>query len=186
MKLSVKNLRDEPLLVTIDRETKWCRDILELAYKDTYQGDFVDFAHNMSGRLSIQRTLNQIDLSGSLSLGIRPHCDRCLEFFESQLSIPIRVTYVPHATINDDESDDGAGASGGQDLTVWPYKSDEIDLGTAIYETAVLAIPLHYICSESCRGLCPNCGINLNNERCTCETKRVNPRLAVLSEWKQK
>ena len=41
------------------------------------------------------------------------------------------------------------------------------------------------LCSESCRGLCPECGANLNTASCTCQRAWVDPRLAVLEQLRK-
>jgi len=44
-----------------------------------------------------------------------------------------------------------------------------------------LALPMKPLCAESCRGLCPECGANLNRANCGCDPKWVvDPRLAPL------
>lgn len=50
----------------------------------------------------------------------------------------------------------------------------EIDLGRSVWEELVLAAPAKFLCSESCRGLCPTCGANLNLAACACEAGAGN------------
>lgn len=50
---------------------------------------------------------------------------------------------------------------------------DEIvDLTEDIREDVLLAIPDRFKCSEDCRGLCPGCGADLNEEPCRCKKKK--------------
>src|SRR6266404_3874944 len=56
---------------------------------------------------------------------------------------------------------------------------------TATAEQLLLALPLKVICQSDCRGLCPNCGANLNHEDCRCETHATDPRMAPLARLKQ-
>jgi uncharacterized protein len=49
-------------------------------------------------------------------------------------------------------------------------------------EQSWLAIPMKPLCTPNCQGLCPQCGVNLNIESCTCEKTSIDPRLAVLKE----
>lgn len=46
---------------------------------------------------------------------------------------------------------------------------DTIDLGEEIRQELVLSLSPIVVCKESCKGLCPTCGVNLNNEKCTCK-----------------
>ena len=52
-------------------------------------------------------------------------------------------------------------------------------------EQVNLALPMKVICSSDCRGLCPHCGANLNNEECRCEKNGADPRMAPLARLKQ-
>ncbi len=62
------------------------------------------------------------------------------------------------------------------------YTGDEIDIADLVRESLILAEPLKSVCSETCRGLCPHCGINLNTAQCDCQGKLIDPRLAVLQK----
>ena len=66
------------------------------------------------------------------------------------------------------------------DLTTAFYTNDEIDLGQLVLEQFYLAVPMKPLCRESCRGLCPECGTNLNTGTCSCVREWVDPRLESL------
>ncbi len=59
-----------------------------------------------------------------------------------------------------------------------------LDIGGILWEQLLLALPTKILCNESCKGLCPRCGSNLNFEKCTCPTEVVDPRLEVLKNLK--
>lgn len=46
----------------------------------------------------------------------------------------------------------------------------------------LLALPTKYLCKEDCKGLCPVCGMNLNNSSCQCNKRQIDPRLEVLKQ----
>ena len=54
--------------------------------------------------------------------------------------------------------------------------------GEAAREQLLLALPLKVTCREDCKGLCPQCGKNLNQERCSCSTEVEDPRWAALKD----
>src|SRR5579885_2513888 len=58
-------------------------------------------------------------------------------------------------------------------------------LEPVLEEQVLLALPMKVICQRDCRGLCPNCGANLNHEECRCETHSLDPRMAPLARLKQ-
>jgi len=87
-----------------------------------------------------------------------------------------------------DEEEDQAGSEEGpevrsEDLDVFPYDGEKIDLEPLLREQFVLAIPFAPLCSEECKGLCPQCGIDRNSGTCNCE-KPIDPRLAALKGLK--
>jgi uncharacterized protein len=47
-------------------------------------------------------------------------------------------------------------------------------------EQIQLALPMKPLCTEACRGLCPECGTNLNRTQCDCTPTWEDPRLAPL------
>jgi uncharacterized protein len=65
------------------------------------------------------------------------------------------------------------------------YKGEGLFLADVLKEQLLLALPLKVICQSDCRGLCPNCGANLNHEECRCETHATDPRMAPLARLKQ-
>ncbi len=67
-----------------------------------------------------------------------------------------------------------------EDLAVSFYRDDKIDLNQMIWEQVYLALPMKPLCKDDCRGLCPQCGTNLNLSQCNCERDFVDPRLAAL------
>ena len=67
------------------------------------------------------------------------------------------------------------------DITV--LESGNIDLDDVVEKAFVGMLPINYLCSEDCKGLCPDCGCNLNRETCSCDIDNVDPRLAVLKNF---
>ena len=56
-----------------------------------------------------------------------------------------------------------------------------LDLTNEIREVIILNLPAYPRCGESCKGLCPKCGVNLNTSRCKCKTEHGDDRWAVLN-----
>jgi uncharacterized protein len=46
----------------------------------------------------------------------------------------------------------------------------------------IVALPMQFVCRTDCRGLCPQCGQNLNETTCNCQAPSIDPRLAVLGK----
>ena len=116
-------------------------------------------------------------VTGRVATRLQLACGRCLEPFEIPIDSPFELRYVPEAP---------AGADGDEremdedDLTTAYYKEDTIDLGELMHEQFVLALPMKPLCSDACKGLCVQCGTNLNKASCDCVPEWTDPRLASL------
>jgi uncharacterized protein len=66
------------------------------------------------------------------------------------------------------------------------FRGDEIDFKDAVQEQVVLALPYKPLCRETCRGLCPRCGADLNTETCSCTSEPAASPFAVLkkNQWR--
>jgi len=93
---------------------------------------------------------------------LRLECRRCLMPVDAPLAQDLRLLFVAE----EDALDDDVGCY------VIPSRVMELDLRDAVREELVLAMPHFVECSPECRGLCPECGANLNAGPCGCRPKR--------------
>mgnify|MGYP001091754997 FL=1 len=63
-----------------------------------------------------------------------------------------------------------------------PILQSVLDLEELARTDILLELPTKVLCSEDCKGLCSQCGKNLNEGECSCEKKQIDPRLAILSQ----
>jgi len=109
-----------------------------------------------------------------LTLNIRAKytakCSRCLEDTHEELDFTINEVLAKPGLEN--ENDD-----------VIILDSNEIDLKDIVVHSLSCALPITSLCSPDCKGLCPQCGCNLNLHTCSCETEDIDPRLAVLKDF---
>jgi uncharacterized protein len=113
-------------------------------------------------------------------------CSRCVNPVKLELHDPVHVSFLPAADMpaEDDETEAEEGAEvGAEDLDVFVFDGEKVDLEPLFREQFVLAIPYAPLCSETCKGLCPQCGIDRNLETCQCEPP-IDPRLAALKGLK--
>jgi len=100
-------------------------------------------------------------------------CARCLKPFEQHLAVAFSETFAPEdAEVDFDEDDD-----------VHMVTGEEIELDPVLQEDFLLAVPDFPLCDEDCKGLCPSCGVNRNEEACACKNERIDPRLAGLADF---
>jgi uncharacterized protein len=112
---------------------------------------------------------------GSLRGEVLGSCARCLEEYRFGLDQPFSFVLTPRAAAGS-----GSAALSADDLVLSSYEGDEVDLTPLVYEQAILALPTRPLCRDTCRGLCPRCGANLNQGACGCAAAPGDPRLAVL------
>jgi uncharacterized protein len=97
---------------------------------------------------------------GKLRCGLVSTCRRCAEEFSEPLLRDFKFLIVKGGDAEDDELEDDTGLD--------HYQGDEVDLSPLVSEQALLALEGSPLCTETCKGLCAGCGVNLNKEACTC------------------
>jgi uncharacterized protein len=130
--------------------------------------------------LRATRADDKVELTGSVSALVGFECDRCL----TPLSVPVEqsfdLLYVPPLGTGDEHE------LGEKDLSIGFYQGGVIDVDDLVREQIELALPMARLCSDECRGLCPECGANLNDGKCACDVEQVEMRWAALKELKSK
>ena len=96
-------------------------------------------------------------------------CDRCGA--ETARTHTIRLNKSLAVSIEGEESD--------SILTVPDMK---LDLDELLYSEVIVSLPMKHLCKEDCKGICPKCGKNLNDGKCGCPEKEIDPRLSALAE----
>lgn len=119
------------------------------------------------------------NFGGTIELDLKAHarlkmtCDRCAEDFETDMEFNILESFKEAENIGDTEGEDI-----NPDITY--FTGDSIDLDEWVYTNLILSMPAKHLCRDDCKGLCPNCGKNLNEGACSCDTRPVDPRFSAL------
>ncbi len=93
-------------------------------------------------------------------------CDLCLEPFKEKIVIDYEHIYQI-----------GRGDLGiSEDVDILPADTTEIDISGSLTEMVLLNHPIKMKCSKDCKGLCPECGVNLNVETCSCADGKIDKR----------
>lgn len=107
-------------------------------------------------------------------------CDRCLETYILPVDAAFRLFLVlppPGEAGEEVELSE-------EDLSTDYITANEIDLAELVREQIYLALPMKLLCREDCRGICPRCGVNLNEAACCCKEDRTHPAFAKLKTLK--
>lgn len=94
-------------------------------------------------------------------------CSRCVKDIDVKLS----ETFTRLVRKDDD---------GAFEDVMYADASQNIDIAEEIRTLIYFGFPAIPLCSEDCKGLCPVCGCDLNEKKCSCDVRTVDPRLAVL------
>jgi uncharacterized protein len=115
-------------------------------------------------------------VAGRVNTRLQMACGRCLEPFEIPVDASFDLRYAPQ-TENAGEVEREIRVD---DLETVYYREGLLDLTEMLREQFQLSVPMKPLCADDCRGLCPECGANLNLGSCSCAPKWEDPRLAPL------
>jgi uncharacterized protein len=147
---------------------------------DFHSGEFLQ-VEPLEVRATAELVDGQIRVCGTLHTRLELVCARCLETVQEEVSKEFDLYYRPVTSIAKEEEVHLTL----DDTEIAFFQGDGLFLADVLAEQVNLAIPMKVICRSDCRGLCPHCGVNLNNEECRCETRAADPRLAPLARLMQ-
>jgi len=155
MKLRINSLKEgsQTIEMTLTRS--------ELAIPDE------SFVHPILASLSIYKGSSQTTINGQLKTDVILQCDRCLEPFNYHLDVTFQSILSPVKP---------TGSKTDEDIIPITPKTDEVDLSPFAHDALIIGLPMKNLCSETCKGICPGCGINLNQGKCNCKTTEADDR----------
>lgn len=162
-------------------------------FEEDFQPGVIDLGEDVRQRTPLKATgraelveehhgkrevIRDIRLRGRLSAGLELQCARCLEPVRQDVRRDFELLYRP------------LGADAGRDelsvtdaeAEIGYYQGQGILLEDVLREQVLLALPLKITCREDCRGLCPQCGQNLNQKQCSCTAPVEDPRWEALKD----
>lgn len=173
MKLNIHEIEEAVKELAYDEPTKALNEVLA-------HGNVVDYIFEApaSVRLEYYRAGQELFFTGHISGTVVGRCARCVESYAFPLQEDFTLVLVPRSDLpSETELNE-------EDLDLSFYEGDCVDLTPLVQEQLLLALPTRPLCRESCSGLCPHCGANLNLQTCGCAPAAGDPRLAVLRTLK--
>ncbi len=138
----------------------------------------VSFVGPVHVKGSVVNNGQSLELSVRVEARLSSHCSRCLETVQESHAFDFKERYS-HS------SKEGFFAADANEDVI-ELQDDYLDIDEAVKDGILLNLPMKFLCSPDCPGICPHCGKNLKNGRCDCQTVNVDPRLAILSKLKEK
>ena len=141
-------------------------------------GEFKPFAPDVTAvrgvrlNLTIQKTGSEYFCRGEVTATYTVECARCLAEFQQKISQP--TEFIACGT--DQPAARGGKTPDDEDYVFFHSGDLCADVGEPVRQALILSLPMKPLCSKDCRGLCPTCGLNLNEQTCNCIKDTVDPR----------
>ena len=121
--------------------------------------DFAQLSIGFDGAVTLTGFMTGIGdsvvLSGNLKAQLTSQCARCLEAVKSEIEVPFDEIFVRQP--DPDHPD------------AYPFEGSEVELADLVMGNIAMNLPMQFLCSEDCKGLCPMCGKDLNLGSCGCD-----------------
>jgi len=176
VKIRVDDIKDQPRLLRSEEPLETLPGLTAVQES----GD-CEFLSPVTVELTVAREYDHIRVKGNLSARIRLNCSRCLGDFETDLASVFTIFFRKEDRVALDEEEVELAE---EDLISVTYQGDEIDFAPEIAEQVIMELPLKPLCHESCRGLCPVCGVDLNEQECTCAGSSFSLKFSALKDFK--
>jgi len=128
------------------------------------------------------REYDHLRVAGSVNTAVSLVCSRCLVTFETAIDSTFTI-FFRRGTAEEAASEEETELND-QDLISATYSGDEIDLTHEIEEQVAMEVPIKPLCGENCKGLCPECGTDLNQTTCSCSGSNFNIKFSALNNFK--
>ncbi|MDD2396629.1 MAG: DUF177 domain-containing protein [Tissierellia bacterium] len=117
----------------------------------------------------IFKTDDSVIFSGKIGYTLTDECARCLQEFDNKIETKFQAAVVQKEDMESDE-------------VQMVIKDGNIKMDDTIKQLIYLSFPMKSLCDKDCKGICPDCGANLNNEKCQCENSLTDPRFDKLKD----
>jgi len=141
--------------------------------------DCLTLLEPLEGTVRLTRTNRGILATGVIETVVDSECSRCLE----QTRVPLRVELAEEffAVVDLRTGLPASREIDGEGFML--TEIHELDLEEPLRQGALVQMPMQPLCRDDCRGLCQQCGANLNEVSCPCAAVAVDPRLHDLARW---
>ncbi len=116
--------------------------------------------------------VDKAKVEGTVTLTIEMPCDRCLKEVPTEMRLCFTREVTPQPEGCPVSEDDDMGVMEGYQLNV----------ETLIYNEILMNWPLKVLCRQDCKGICKQCGKDLNLGECGCDTFVPDPRMSVIKD----
>lgn len=135
-----------------------------------FMGEDFKFSAPLKVSGEIRNNTKSLELDATVSGSMQVHCARCAKPFNTNISYNLSEILVREDT------------EIGEDADVVVFSGHEVDLSELVADGFFMNVSGRYLCREDCKGLCPVCGCDLNEQSCNCQKEYIDPRWAGLAD----
>jgi uncharacterized protein len=122
--------------------------------------------------LVIQKSGEEFFSQGTVKAILELECVRCLKHFESKLYGETDFIICSKEHYEEQRSQ----ALDDEDYVFFKGENLKADVADMVRQAVMLAVPMMPLCNENCEGLCPQCGVDRNLNKCRCGEKQIDER----------
>jgi len=188
MVVKVEEIGEEGLELDEPIDAKFLEDAL------AHKGEETGFhaVHGARLKATLRKVSGGVLLTGQFQADVSAPCKRCLAEASVSLPVSFQLNLMPRDLAQHEESEyvegaeraERAGSFRLEDADREWFDGKTIELDPILREQILLALPMNLVCTESCRGLCPVCGNNLNEKQCECHREAMDSRWMALRNIK--
>ncbi len=141
----------------------------------------LDTGENAQVSFSISRYGRKVLIEGTIIVTLILECSRCLK----EKSYPMHLTFRDECNPAEETEKDPNLELTGKDMDLDFYINDEIDINDIVSEQVLLSVPMNPLCGTQCKGICSECGKDLNDGACECIREETDQRLAPLVKLRE-
>jgi uncharacterized protein len=177
VKISIDQIHDKPITLQCEESA------LSFPLLAEMQSDGAcSFAGPVRCDATVVREYDHLRVAGRVVVPVSLVCSRCLVVYEATLDSSFTIIFRK-GTSEEASLEDETELSE-QDLVSAVYHGDEIDMTHEIEEQIAMEVPFQPLCSDGCKGLCPECGTDLNHGTCSCSARQFNFKFSALKDFK--
>lgn len=160
MNLDLREFESFPAEISVDVEADGA----------DYGIDGIGFHEPMNVRLAIQKVKEEYYCHGEAAVKVEVECSRCLELFDMELIGELNFV------VKSEQGKPVLSSDASEEVIYVKSHEPVVELNEPIRQALLLSVPIKPVCNPECKGLCPSCGVNLNEENCDCTGKEIDER----------
>jgi uncharacterized protein len=161
-------------LLRSELKSEFNKRLFDMSARELPDRGTIFYDDHITCELSAKIVQFGFQLSGVIKATTKYECVRCLCNNLKDVTLPIKLWLSAKEILTGDDD---------QEMVHFPKNIDHIEISDTIADIIRLAEPMHPNCNDNCKGLCPKCGINLNQSSCDCRVDSHDSPWNVLNNF---